>query len=163
MLVASAMVKSKLFQLLVLGGITAVGCRSGGAAHDGGGAGGTTLDGSQSGSGGGVAGQPGGAAGGAGTGVAGAASGGAGGTAGARAGAGGNAGAAGGGGGTGGSTGRTDAGVPTDASVEHTRDASVCCPPECEGHLCACTGGQCCWLVAPNTIPGCARSCFHGG
>jgi hypothetical protein len=159
MLVANAMVKSKLFQLLVLGGITAVGCRSGGGAHDGGGAGGTTLDGSQSGSGGGVGGQAGAAAGGAGTGAAGAASAGAGGTAG----AGGSAGAAGGGGGTGGSAGRTDAGIPTDAKVDHPRDAAVCCPPECEGHLCACAGGQCCWLVAPNSIAGCARSCFHGG
>ena len=153
----------KLFRTLVLGGITAAGCGSSGGARNAtgkGGAGGLASGAA------GMGGAPSGGAGGATAGGAAGGTGGAGGSAGGAAGTGGMVGGgagtsgAGGGAGTGGAGGNTDAGVLQDANIV---DGAVCCPPECEGHQCACTGGNCCWLVAPGQIPGCARGCFPHG
>jgi hypothetical protein len=162
----------KLFRTLVLGGIAATGCSASNAPPSQG-RGGSTVDAAPGGAGegglgGGGAGTTGGAAGAAG-GMAGAGGtgeiAGAGGTG--SIGAGGTSGASGTGGasgisgasGSGGSAGNSDASVIPDATI----DGAACCPPECEGHQCACAGGSCCWLVTPGQIPGCAKACFPHG
>jgi hypothetical protein len=143
------MVGGKLFRTLVLGGIAAAGCGSArGARSDG--RGGTTVDAATGGADGGGLGGGSESTGGAAGDIAG--RGGTGGTGG----AGGNGGA----GGDGGAGGNADASVIPDATIV---DGAVCCPPECEGHQCACAGGACCWLVAPGSIPGCAKACFPRG
>jgi hypothetical protein len=69
-----------------------------------------------------------------------------------------------GGAGTAGAGGGADASAIPDATFDGTTvDGAACCPPECEGHQCACAGGACCWLVAPGQIPGCAKACFPHG
>jgi hypothetical protein len=65
---------------------------------------------------------------------------------------------------TAGTGGEADASTIPDATFDGAIvDGVACCPPECEGHACACLGGACCWLMVPGRNPACAKACFPHG